>query len=93
MGALSSYFRAQLRLFSYGRNLSMDAGGNLPKEDGYLPLGRRGSVVACATYMRKIADSIPCWAKLCSDFVLLGRALCPHVNSLDPGVSGYLVGQ
>ena len=30
---------------------------------------------------------------ICSDFVLLGKALCLHVHSLDPGVSGYLVGQ
>ena len=25
--------------------------------------------------------------------MLLGKALCSHVHSLDPGVSGYLVGQ
>ena len=58
---------------------------------GYV--GRRGSVVACTTYKREIAGSIPGWAELCSDVVLLGKALCPHVHSLDPGVSGYLVGQ
>ena len=28
-----------------------------------------------------------------SDDVLLGKALCSHVQSLDPGVSGYLAGQ
>ena len=31
--------------------------------------------------------------RICSDVVLLGKALCSHVHSLDPGVSGYLVGQ
>ena len=30
---------------------------------------------------------------ICSDVVLLGKALCPHVHSHDPGVSGCLVGQ
>ena len=30
---------------------------------------------------------------MCFDVVLLGKALCSHVHSLDPGVSGYLVGQ
>ena len=30
---------------------------------------------------------------ICSDDGLLGKALCWHVHSLDPGVSGYLVGQ
>ena len=32
---------------------------------------------------------------LCSDVVLLGKALRPHVHSLDPGVglSGYMVRQ
>ena len=30
---------------------------------------------------------------VCSDVVLLGKALCSHVRCLDPGVSGYLVGQ
>ena len=29
----------------------------------------------------------------CSDVVLPGKALCSHVHSLDPGISGYLVGQ
>ena len=32
-----------------------------------------------------------CW--ICFDVVLLGKALCSHVHSPDPGVSGYLVGQ
>ena len=32
-----------------------------------------------------------CW--IFSEVVLLGKALCSHVHSLDPGVSGYLVGQ
>ena len=32
-----------------------------------------------------------CW--ICCDVVLLGKALCSHMHSLDPGVSGYLVGQ
>ena len=27
------------------------------------------------------------------DVVLLGKALCPRVHSLDPGISGYLVGR
>ena len=36
---------------------------------------------------------LPSWAELCSDVVLLGKALCLHVHSLHPGVSGYLVGQ
>ena len=58
-----------------------------------LQVGRRGSVVACATCKREIAGSIPGWAELCSDVALLGKALCPRVHSLDPGVSGYLVGQ
>ena len=26
------------------------------------------------------------WAELCNDVVLLGKAFCPHVQSLDPGV-------
>ena len=30
---------------------------------------------------------------ICSNIVLLGKALCSHVHSLDPGASGYLVGQ
>ena len=30
---------------------------------------------------------------ICFDVVLLGKVLCSHVHSLDPGVSGYLVGQ
>ena len=30
---------------------------------------------------------------ICSNVVLLGKALCPQVHSLDAGVSGYLVGQ
>ena len=30
---------------------------------------------------------------ICSDDVLLGKALCPHMHSLNPGVSGYLVGR
>ena len=30
---------------------------------------------------------------VCSDIELQGKALCSHVHSLDPGVSGYLVGQ
>ena len=55
--------------------------------------GRHGSVVVCTTYKQEIGDSIPSWAELCSDIVLLGKAFCPHVHSLDPGVSGYLVGQ
>ena len=50
-------------------------------------------MVACTTYKRQIAGSIPGWAELCSDVVLLGKALCPHMHSLNPGVSGYLVGQ
>ena len=53
----------------------------------------RGSVVACPTYKREIAGSIPGWAELCSDVAFLGKALCPYVHSLDPGVNGYLVGQ
>ena len=61
----------------------------------YVPTctGRRGSVAACPTYKREMAGSIPGWAELCSDVVLLGKALCSHVHSLDSGVSGYLVGQ
>ena len=35
----------------------------------------------------------PGWADLCPHVVLLGKALCSHVHSLDPGVNGYLVGQ
>ena len=56
-------------------------------------VGRRGSVVSCAIYKREIAGSILSKAELCSDVVLLGKALCPHMYSLDPGGSGYLVGQ
>ena len=56
-------------------------------------VGRRGSVVACVTYKCEIAGLISGWAELCSDVVLLGKALCPHMHSLDPEVSGYLVGQ
>ena len=29
--------------------------------------------------------------ELFSDVVFLGKALCPHVHSLDPGVSGRTV--
>ena len=58
----------------------------------YCTVGCHGSVVACATYKREIAGLIPSWGELCPDIVLLGRH-CPHVQSLDPGVSGYLVGQ
>ena len=56
-------------------------------------MGCRGSVVGCATYKREIAGSIPGWAELCLDVMLLGKALCPHVHSVDPGVSGHLLGQ
>ena len=57
-------------------------------------VGHRGSVVACATYKREIVTSIPSYAELFpDDIVLLGKALCPQMHSLDPGVSGYLVGQ
>ena len=60
----------------------------------HVNVGRRGSVVACATYKRGIAGSIPgCAEYACFDVVLLGKALCSHVHSLDPGISGYLVGQ
>ena len=52
-----------------------------------------GSVLVCATYKWEITDSIPGWAELCSNVVLLGKTLGPHVHSRDPGVSGYLVGQ
>ena len=38
-------------------------------------------VVASATYKREIAGSISDWAELCSDIVLLGKALCPCVHS------------
>ena len=41
---------------------------------------------------REIMGSITGWAELCRD-MLLGKALCPHLHSLNPGVSGYLVGQ
>ena len=34
----------------------------------------------------EIVGSIPDWAELCSDVVLLGKALCPHVHSLYLGV-------
>ena len=33
------------------------------------------------------------WAELCSGGVVFAKALYPQVHSLDPGVSGYLVGQ
>ena len=33
----------------------------------------------------------PGWS--CCDVELQGKALCPHMHSLDPGVGGYLVGQ
>ena len=56
-------------------------------------VGRRGSVAACATYKREIAGSIPGWAELYPEVVFLGKVLCSHVHSPDPGVSGYLVGQ
>ena len=52
-------------------------------------VGHRGSVVACVTYKREITGSIPG----CSNIVLPGKALCPHVDSLGLGVSGYLVGR
>ena len=31
--------------------------------------------------------------RTCSDVMLLGKALCSHMHSLDLGVSGYLAGQ
>ena len=52
--------------------------------------GCQGSVVACATYKQETVGSIPHWAELCSDVVLLGKALCRLVHSLDPRVSWYL---
>ena len=45
-------------------------------------LRHRDSVVACATYKREIAGSISGWVELCSEVVLLGKALCPHLLSL-----------
>ena len=59
---------------------------------GVHSLRHRGSVVACATYKWEIAGSIPGCAE-CAPTLLLGKALCSHMHSLDPGVSGYLVGQ
>ena len=49
-------------------------------------VGRRGSVVACATHKRETVGLR--W--ICSDVVLPGKELCSHVHPLDPGVSGYL---
>ena len=49
-------------------------------------VGRRGSLVACATCEREIAGSIAGWAKFAVDAVLLGKALYPHVLPLHPGV-------
>ena len=63
------------------------------RNHAHVCVGHHGSVVACTTYKREVASSIPSWADLCSDIVLLGKALCPHMHSLDPGVSGYLAGQ
>ena len=65
----------------------------LTKQTRYTLWGCRGSVVACVACKQEIIGSIPGWAELCSDVVLLGKALCPHMHSLDPEVSGYLVGQ
>ena len=56
-------------------------------------MGCHRSVVVCATYKWEIMGLIPGWAELCSNIVLLGKALCPYVHSLNPGVGGYLVGQ
>ena len=53
----------------------------------------RTFLVVCTTYKQQIVGLIPSWAELCSDIVLLGKALCRHVHSLDPGMSRYLVGQ
>ena len=53
----------------------------------------RGSVVACTTYKQEITGLIPGWAELCFNIVLLGKVLCPHMHSLNPGVRGCLVGQ
>ena len=39
----------------------------------------------------RVFDPRPRW--VCSDVVLVGKALCSHVHPLDPGVSGYLIGQ
>ena len=55
-------------------------------------MGHRGWVVACTTYKRETEfNPRLCW--ICSNVVFLGKALCLHMHSLDPGVSGYLVGQ
>ena len=52
-----------------------------------------GSVVVCMTCKWEIMGLITSWAELCWDVVRLGKALCSHVHSIDPGVSGHLVGQ
>ena len=61
--------------------------------DRVMLMERPDSVVAWATYKREIAGSIPGWAELWPDVVLLGKTLCSYVHSLDRGVSGYLLGQ
>ena len=58
-------------------------------------VGRHGSMVVCVMYKQEIADCMfnPWLRWICSNVVLLGKALCSHVRSLNPGVSGYLAGQ
>ena len=60
-----------------------------PLQDDVLFVERCGSVVACMTCKQEIVGSIPSWAELCSNIVLLVNALFPHMHSPDPGVSGY----
>ena len=52
-----------------------------------LPSLQESSEVECC-----LCHKIDC-AECAPNVVLLGKALCSHVHSLDPGVSGYLVGQ
>ena len=65
----------------------------LPEKREVHLVGHCGSVVACAIYRWEITGLITSLAEFCWDAVLLGKGLCPHVHSLNPGVSRYLVGQ
>ena len=58
-----------------------------------VPVGRRGSLVACATCKRELAGSSRRLGLTVLWRCAPGKAHYPHVHSLDPGVNGQLVGQ
>ena len=59
----------------------------------YTPfVGRRCSVVGCATCKRQIEGSIAGWAEFAVDAVVLGKAFTRACTLLPRSESGYLVG-